>query len=184
LKTLPITQAAKILWKGAPPAHLTRIQQKRTCLQIPAQSQKMFVDKFQAYVDNAIGNELHRQNVYQVRMNDVPGPGYPQIIERWSRKVVTRSFGSKKREMNFSVITGRKAAHKTAVPPQRIRPRCARFSRRGPRSRLAAYYGTRMESCLRRLRQAMKAITSAPTKVSPIVEGSGNCCAVPNSTPS
>jgi hypothetical protein len=38
LKTLPITQPAKILWKGAPPACLTKIQQKRTRLQIPAQS--------------------------------------------------------------------------------------------------------------------------------------------------
>ena len=38
LKTLPITQTATILWKGAPPAYLTKIQQKRACLQIPAQS--------------------------------------------------------------------------------------------------------------------------------------------------
>jgi hypothetical protein len=46
---------------------------------------KMFFDKFQAYTDNVIGNELHRQNVYQVRMNDVPR--YPQILEiLWSRK--------------------------------------------------------------------------------------------------
>jgi hypothetical protein len=46
---------------------------------------KVFFDKFQAYTDNAIGNELHRQNVYQVRMNDLAG--YPQIIEiLWSRK--------------------------------------------------------------------------------------------------
>ena len=45
----------------------------------------MFFDKFQAYTDNVIGNELHRQNVYQVRMNDVPR--YPQILEiLWSRK--------------------------------------------------------------------------------------------------
>src|SRR5580700_8654226 len=42
LKTLPITQPAKILWKGAPPACLTKIQQKRTCLQIPAQSRISF----------------------------------------------------------------------------------------------------------------------------------------------
>jgi len=49
------------------------------------ESKKMFFDKFQAYTDNAIGNQIHRQNVYQVRMNDAPG--YPQIIEiLWSRK--------------------------------------------------------------------------------------------------
>jgi hypothetical protein len=48
-------------------------------------SRKLFFDKFQAYTDNAIGNEIHRQNVYQVRMNDIPK--YPQIIEiLWSRK--------------------------------------------------------------------------------------------------
>jgi ribonuclease HI len=46
---------------------------------------KLFFDKFEAYTDNAIGNELHRQNVYQVRMNDIPR--YPQILEiLWSRK--------------------------------------------------------------------------------------------------
>jgi ribonuclease HI len=46
---------------------------------------KMFFDKFQAYTDNAIGNDLHRQNVYQVRMNNEPR--YPQILEIvWSRK--------------------------------------------------------------------------------------------------
>jgi hypothetical protein len=41
--------------------------------------------KYQAYAMNTIGNELHRQNVYQVRMNNVAE--YPQIIEiLWSRK--------------------------------------------------------------------------------------------------
>src|SRR4029077_16071964 len=48
-------------------------------------SRRLLFDKFQAYTDNAIGNELHRQNVYQVRMNDIPK--YPQIVEiLWSRK--------------------------------------------------------------------------------------------------
>lgn len=39
----------------------------------------MFFDKFEAYSSNDIGNELHRQNVFQVRMNDLPR--YPQIVE-------------------------------------------------------------------------------------------------------
>jgi ribonuclease HI len=39
----------------------------------------MFFDKFEAYTTTEIGNELHRQNVFHVRMNDVPG--YPQILE-------------------------------------------------------------------------------------------------------
>jgi hypothetical protein len=39
----------------------------------------MFFDKFEAYADSAIGNELHRQNIYQIRMNDVPR--FPQILE-------------------------------------------------------------------------------------------------------
>lgn len=38
-----------------------------------------FFDKYMAYADSSIGNELHRQNVYRVRMNDVPQ--YPQIEE-------------------------------------------------------------------------------------------------------
>jgi ribonuclease HI len=38
-----------------------------------------FFDKYMAYADSLIGNELHRQNVYRVRMNDVPQ--YPQIEE-------------------------------------------------------------------------------------------------------
>lgn len=38
-----------------------------------------FVDKFVAYADAALGNDLHRQHVYAVRMNDVPD--YPRILE-------------------------------------------------------------------------------------------------------
>src|SRR5260370_6203001 len=46
---------------------------------------KLFYDKLQAYTDNAIGNELHRQNVYQVSMNDLPR--HPQMVEiLWSSK--------------------------------------------------------------------------------------------------
>lgn len=39
----------------------------------------MFFDKFEAYTSNEIGNELHRQNVFRVRMNDIPR--FPQILE-------------------------------------------------------------------------------------------------------
>jgi len=40
---------------------------------------------FSVYTSNTIGNALHRQNVYKVRMNDVPA--YPQVIEiLWSKK--------------------------------------------------------------------------------------------------
>ena len=38
-----------------------------------------FFDKFEAYAGPEIGNNLHRGNVYRVRMNDVPR--YPQILE-------------------------------------------------------------------------------------------------------
>ena len=38
-----------------------------------------FCEKYEAYASDDIGNELHRQNVHQVRMNDKPG--YPQILE-------------------------------------------------------------------------------------------------------
>jgi hypothetical protein len=47
----------------------------------------MFFEKCEAYTSNEIGNELHRQNVYHVRMNE--DPRYPQIIEIiWSRKEI------------------------------------------------------------------------------------------------
>lgn len=38
-----------------------------------------FVEKFVAYADAEIGNQLHRQNVYVVRMNSLPQ--YPRIAE-------------------------------------------------------------------------------------------------------
>lgn len=43
------------------------------------EGKKDFFEKFEAYTDAAIGNELHRQNVYHVRMNEIPR--YPQILE-------------------------------------------------------------------------------------------------------
>jgi len=36
-----------------------------------AENKKDFLEKLEAYTDAAIGNELHRQNVYHVRINDV-----------------------------------------------------------------------------------------------------------------
>ena len=45
----------------------------------------MFFDKSAAYTANEIGNRLHRQNVYEVRMNDEPR--FPQIVEIiWTMK--------------------------------------------------------------------------------------------------
>jgi ribonuclease HI len=38
-----------------------------------------FFEKFEAYAEPLVGNELHRQNVYHVRMNDMPR--FPQILE-------------------------------------------------------------------------------------------------------
>lgn len=38
-----------------------------------------FFEKFEAYTNAAVGNELHRQNVYHVRVNEVCR--YPQILE-------------------------------------------------------------------------------------------------------
>ena len=40
---------------------------------------KDFVEKFVAYADAALGNELHRQHAYIVRVNHVPQ--YPRILE-------------------------------------------------------------------------------------------------------
>jgi ribonuclease HI len=38
-----------------------------------------FFEKFEAYAEPSVGNELHRTHVYHVRMNDVPR--YPKILE-------------------------------------------------------------------------------------------------------
>jgi len=43
------------------------------------EGRKDFFDKFDVYVDAAIGCELHRQHCYRVRMNDAPR--YPKILE-------------------------------------------------------------------------------------------------------
>jgi ribonuclease HI len=40
---------------------------------------KDFFDKFEAYADSSVGDQLHRQNVYRVRMNAVPR--FPKILE-------------------------------------------------------------------------------------------------------
>jgi ribonuclease HI len=47
--------------------------------QIFSESSKDFFDKSFSYAEPAIGNELHRQHVYRVRMNHVPQ--YPRIAE-------------------------------------------------------------------------------------------------------
>ncbi|HLX00327.1 MAG TPA: RNase H family protein [Candidatus Acidoferrales bacterium] len=43
------------------------------------EAKQMFADKFEVYASPEIGNQLHRQNVYHVRMNNLPR--YPQIVE-------------------------------------------------------------------------------------------------------
>lgn len=47
--------------------------------QVYDDSKKDFFEKFEAYADSYVGNDLHRMHVYHVRMNDLPR--YPQIIE-------------------------------------------------------------------------------------------------------
>jgi len=47
--------------------------------QVYDEVRKDFFEKFEAYVNASIGSNLHRQNVYRVRMNDVPR--FPQIVE-------------------------------------------------------------------------------------------------------
>lgn len=47
------------------------------------EAKQLFFEKYEAYASPTIGNALHRQNVYEVRMNDVQR--YPQIVEiRWA----------------------------------------------------------------------------------------------------
>jgi len=47
--------------------------------QLYSEEKKDFFEKFMAYSDVQLGNDLHRQNVYLVRMNNVPQ--YPRIEE-------------------------------------------------------------------------------------------------------
>jgi ribonuclease HI len=52
---------------------------ERYKFQVYDEVRKDFFEKFEAYVSASIGGDLHRQNVYRVRMNDVPR--FPQIVE-------------------------------------------------------------------------------------------------------
>ncbi len=56
-----------------------RRNEQKVKFQIYSAEKKDFFDKFSAYADASVGNELHRQHSYIVRMNDVPQ--YPQILE-------------------------------------------------------------------------------------------------------
>jgi ribonuclease HI len=52
---------------------------QRFKFQVYDEVRKDFFEKYEAYATVAIGNELHRGNMYHVRMNDVPR--YPRILE-------------------------------------------------------------------------------------------------------
>jgi len=54
-----------------------RRREQKVKFQLYSIEAKDFVEKFVAYADAAVGNELHRQHAYVVRMNDVAG--YPRI---------------------------------------------------------------------------------------------------------
>lgn len=43
------------------------------------EAKRDFFEKFEAYSEASVGNELHRMHVYRVRMNDLPR--YPKILE-------------------------------------------------------------------------------------------------------
>jgi ribonuclease HI len=47
--------------------------------QVYDEAKRDFFEKFEAYAEASIGNELHRMHVYRVRMNDVQR--YPKILE-------------------------------------------------------------------------------------------------------
>jgi hypothetical protein len=50
---------------------------QRVKFQTYSEERTDFCDKYFVYADSEIGNALHRQNVYRVRMNDIPQ--YPRI---------------------------------------------------------------------------------------------------------
>ncbi len=55
-----------------------RREEQKVKFQLYSAQAKDFVEKFVAYADAGVGNELHRQHAYVVRMNDVAA--YPRIL--------------------------------------------------------------------------------------------------------
>jgi ribonuclease HI len=58
---------------------LVRREEQKIKFELYSAEAKDFVEKFVAYADAVLGNSLHRQHAYVVRMNDVPE--YPRILE-------------------------------------------------------------------------------------------------------
>jgi ribonuclease HI len=56
-----------------------RREEQKVKFELYSAQAKDFIEKFVAYTDPHIGNELHRQHTYVVRMNDIPE--YPRILE-------------------------------------------------------------------------------------------------------
>lgn len=56
-----------------------RREEQKVKFQLYSEQEKDFIEKFVAYADAALGNELHRQHAYIIRMNDVAE--YPRILE-------------------------------------------------------------------------------------------------------
>jgi ribonuclease HI len=54
-------------------------EEQKVKFQLYSVQAKDFIEKFVAYADAALGNELHRQHAYVVLMNDVAA--YPRILE-------------------------------------------------------------------------------------------------------
>jgi len=58
---------------------VVRRSEQKVKFQTFCEERRDFFDKYYAYADSALGNALHRQHVYRVRMNNVPQ--YPRIEE-------------------------------------------------------------------------------------------------------
>lgn len=56
-----------------------RREEQKIKFQLYSAQANNFIDKYVAYADAALGNELHRQHAYVVRMNEIPE--YPRILE-------------------------------------------------------------------------------------------------------
>jgi len=58
---------------------MIRRNEQKVKFQLYSAEKKDFFEKFMAYADASVGNDLHRQHAYVVRMNEVPQ--YPKILE-------------------------------------------------------------------------------------------------------
>jgi ribonuclease HI len=74
---------------------VVRRDEQKVKFQTFCEERRHFFEKYRAYAGSAVGNALHRQHVYRVRMNDVPQyPRIEEILEELQESKLVRSGAS------------------------------------------------------------------------------------------